>query len=151
MSKTTGKCLCGAVTFSIAETIDKVSVCHCEMCRRWNSGPMMAVHPHGGIDIGRGEALRWYRSSDWAERGFCGTCGTSLFWRLADGPSDQAGGGMTASAGAIDGLEDAALERHIFVDEKPRYYDFKDDAPQLTAAETIALFTGDGDGGGENT
>lgn len=146
MSKTTGKCLCGAVTFSIAEAIDKVSVCHCEMCRRWNTGPMMAVHPDGGIDIDNGDTLSWYRSSDWAERGFCSTCGTSLFWRLADGK-----GGMAASAGAIDGLQGAKLERHIFVDEKPRYYEFKDDAPRLTAAETIALFTSDSDGGGENT
>jgi len=142
MSTAAGKCLCGAVIFCIAEAIEKVSVCHCTMCRRWNSGPMMAVHPESGIEIETGETLSWYRSSEWAERGFCRTCGTSLFWRLADGT-----GGMVASAGAIEGLADAQLERHIFVDEKPRYYEFKDDAPRLTAAETIALFTG----GGEKT
>jgi hypothetical protein len=28
-----------------------------------------------------GDTLRWFRSSEQAERGFCGVCGSNLFWR----------------------------------------------------------------------
>lgn len=140
MATTTGQCLCGAAKFHFDEAVETVSVCHCTFCRRWNTGPMMAVHPEAEVVIDQGETVVWYRSSDWAERGFCSTCGTSLFWRMADGT-----GGVVVGAGALDGIEGARLSNHIFIDEKARYYDFKDDAPRLTAAETIALFTGGGE------
>ena len=29
---------------------------------------------------------RWYRSSDWAERGFCNECGSQMFYRMDDRP-----------------------------------------------------------------
>ena len=38
----TGSCLCGQVTFT-AETMPTMQACHCAMCRKWGSGPFMAV------------------------------------------------------------------------------------------------------------
>jgi hypothetical protein len=35
----TGKCMCGAVSYT-AKGVDKeIAACHCSMCRRWASGP----------------------------------------------------------------------------------------------------------------
>ena len=107
------------------------------MCRRLTSGPMIAVHPKGGVEIENEAGVTWYRSSDWAERGFCTTCGSSLFYRLVES------GAIFPSAGALDDQgRFTAISNHIFVDEKPDYYEFADTAPRLTGAETIALFTG---------
>ena len=135
--KVTGKCLCGAVRFSAADVPTEASVCHCEMCRRWTGGPMIAVHPKGGVEIENPAGVTWYRSSDWAERGFCPTCGSTLFYRLIEG------GVVIPAAGTLDDQSRfTGVENHIFIDQKPAYYDFADTAPRLTAEETIALFTG---------
>lgn len=132
-----GGCLCGAVRFAVPKPLPSVSVCHCDMCRRWNSAPMLAVHPDGEVALLSSETLTWFRSSDWAERGFCSKCGTSLFWRFS-----EEGGETVVAAGALD--DQASLKgpgQHIFVDQKPTYYEFADDAPRLTGAEAIAMFT----------
>lgn len=128
----TGKCLCGAVTFTAYGMPDKASACHCDMCRRWASGPMLAVHPDK-ITIDHPERVGWYRSSEWAERGFCKTCGGAMFFRIV------ATGDLVAGAGTFD---DPTLihgmREHIFIDEKPDYYDFKDNALRKTGPEFIA-------------
>lgn len=133
----TGGCLCGGVRYSIAERPIKSSVCHCDMCRRWTGGPMMALHTEAPITLDRDETLAWYDSSDWAARGFCNRCGTSLFYRLKQVPDDLVvGAGSLDDPTAVDGIEN-----HIFIDEKPAYYDFADGSPRLTGAEVIALFS----------
>ncbi|MEQ8695328.1 MAG: GFA family protein [Bauldia litoralis] len=134
-----GRCLCGGVQFTAAGVPGVVSVCHCDICRRWIGGPMMAVHPEGGIEFQADGTLVWYRSSDWAERGFCSTCGSSLFYRLSEQPDYVAIG-----AGVLDPAEAySGIENHIFVDEKPGFYEFADDAPRRTGAEVIAEFSGE--------
>jgi len=103
---------------------------------------MMAVHPEQGVIFQADGTLIWYRSSDWADRGFCATCGSSLFYRLSAQPDY-----IVVAAGAMD--EPGAFTRidsHIFVDEKPGFYEFADDAPRRTGAEVIAEFTGEEQG-----
>lgn len=133
----TGGCLCGGVRYTVGETPLMSSVCHCDMCRRWTGGPMMALHPKTPITLNRDETLSWYDSSDWAERGFCHRCGASLFYRLKQAPDDLiVGAGSLDDQSVVDGLES-----HIFVDEKPAFYDFADTSPRLSGAEAIAMFT----------
>jgi hypothetical protein len=132
----TGGCLCGGVRFAVDGLSDVVSVCHCATCRRWIGAPMMAVHPKGGVEFQADDTLTWYRSSDWAGRGFCSACGTSLFYRLVAQPDY-----IVLAAGAMDDpTAFRGIENHIFVDEKPAFYEFADDAPRLTGAAAIALF-----------
>lgn len=131
-----GGCLCGGVRFE-AEVTDEVSICHCETCRRWTGGPMMAVHPNAPAAI-EGETLTWFRSSDWAERGFCSRCGASLFYRL----TEHAGDVVIAAGSFDDPTAFNRLAREIFIDEKPGFYEFEGDRPRMTGAEAIAEFTG---------
>ena len=49
------RCLCGGVQVHLSSLPDTVGVCHCAMCRRWTSGPWMAVQAPGS-DI-RGDTL----------------------------------------------------------------------------------------------
>lgn len=127
----TGKCLCGAVTFTGKGADTGIHVCHCSDCARWTGGPFMAVGFEDGIDL-QGP-VNWFKSSDWAERGSCTTCGSALFWRLQDGSMINVGVGNLDERANL-----TAIEEHIYVDHKPAFYNFADDAPRLTGAELLA-------------
>ena len=128
-----GKCLCGAVTFS-AEGLDPhVHACHCNMCRKFTGGPMLSVSVER-IEF-QGEVGR-YASSEWAERGFCAQCGSSLFYRLLEPET------YIVATGALDDPELFTLSGEIFVDEKPSGYSFAGDHPRLTGEEFMASLQG---------
>lgn len=131
--KRSGQCQCGAVKFEVTVPESKFGVCHCGICRKINAGPFMAVHCETDITFTEERGLACYRSSEWAERGFCKECGTSLFYRMIDPPDKFLGVSVEAFEEA-DGFE---LAQHIFIDNKPDRYDFKDEAPRLTGAETM--------------
>lgn len=44
-----------------------------------------------------GNALRWYDATDTVQYGFCGECGSTLFWRAADRPDS-----VSIAAGTLD-------------------------------------------------
>lgn len=142
-SKTTGKCLCGKVRFAIDKVLTDVSICHCEMCRRWSGSPLMAIHNESPVTIDGAELITWFESSDWAERGFCRHCGSNLFYRLK-GEVPQ----YIVCAGALDDLSALELKSEIFIDEKPAFYGFSGAQPRLTGAEFIAMLTSTAEGKG---
>ncbi len=120
-SDLSGGCLCGAVRFRGKPEGDAAR-CHCEQCRRW-SGDTWAAVAMAGAQIS-GDALRWHRYSDQAERGFCADCGSSLFWRRIG--SDQ----LDVALGCVDAPTGLTLERHIFTAFKGDYYQIADGLPQ---------------------
>ena len=126
-----GKCLCGAVTFT-AENVDThVHACHCSMCRGWTGGPMLAASV-GSIEFGGGEHISRYASSAWAERGFCSQCGSSLFYRLVE-PNMY-----IVATGCFENAQQFSLAGEIYIDEKPAGYDFAGDHPRMTGEEFMA-------------
>lgn len=131
----TGRCLCGSVVFSVATTENGIGICHCEMCRRWSGGPVFAVHCESPVEFEGTEDIARFRSSDWAERGFCAKCGSNLFYRLVE--SDE----YSLAAGAFDDQTRFVLENEIFVEEQPAYYAFANDTRRMTGAEAFAMFT----------
>ena len=132
----TGGCLCGAVRFELSETPTEYSACHCSMCRKFSGGIELGVHvPAGGITWTEASTLKSFASSEWAERGFCGTCGSSLFWRLtAEGPMH---GMLSLSAGALDSLEGMTFETEVYIDHKPSTHAFAGDRKRMTEAEVL--------------
>ena len=129
-----GGCLCGAVRFEGVLSDRGVQLCHCKMCRALSSGPFHTVKFVGGVTLTERRGLKWFESSDWGRRGFCGECGATLFWSMK-GADD---GRWPVSAGALDEDVEQPLSKHIFVDHAPGYYAFADDAPRLTQAEVLA-------------
>ncbi len=125
-----GKCLCGAVTFTADEVDGHVHACHCSMCRNWGGGPFLAAGV-GKVSFTGEEHLKRYRSSDWAERGFCAECGTNLFYHLIE-PSSY-----VLCTGSFDDVDQFSLAGEIYIDEKPKGYDFAGDHPRLTGAEFL--------------
>lgn len=137
-SNRTGRCLCGDVSFALTLTDGKAHVCHCGMCRKSGAGgPCISVDCKDVVFRNEGK-LRWYQSSEYAQRGFCHNCGSFLFFRMMDGS-----GYMNVSAAVLDDDTGITIRDHIYIDSKPPYYDFADNCPRLTEAQTIAKFQGD--------
>ncbi len=139
MATCDGHCLCGAVTLRGKGT-PSLHICHCGQCLHWHGGPGMAIFFGNGVDIVSGhDQIGVYESSDWATRSFCKTCGATLFYQLKGKPLDS------AQAGLFDLPEGLEVSEHIFVDDKPDWYDFSDNAPRLTGAEVFAKYAGSND------
>ena len=113
----TGSCLCGAVRFDVQNLRDVVA-CHCLQCRK-TTGNYMSATAANDADLKMTETrgLKWYRSSDTAQRGFCQDCGSVLFWK-GDGRDYTA-----ITAGSIDGKTGLKLMGHIFCESAGDYYE----------------------------
>jgi hypothetical protein len=127
----TGRCLCGAVTIAVTAMETEVDICHCRMCQRWG-GAFYAGVRGDSVTVSGKDAITLYRSSAWAERAFCATCGSNLWYRLL--PT----GRRSFLAGLFDLPPGFGIERQIFVDEKPDWYDIAQESPKLTGPECIA-------------
>jgi hypothetical protein len=133
MTTNTGKCLCSAVRFTAESVETHHHACHCGMCRRWSGGALF-VAAATGVKFTGTENLATYRSSEWAERGFCKACGSSLFYLLK--PTGQ----YMLCVGAFDDSSEFRLAREIYIDHKPGGYAFAGEHPRLTEEETLAEF-----------
>ncbi|WP_299880587.1 GFA family protein [uncultured Sulfitobacter sp.] len=122
----TGSCLCGGVTYTLTGTLRNSVACHCLQCRK-TSGHYVSATQVGPdqLKITRDDSLRWYQSSPQAQRGFCATCGSSLFWR-----HDADNGATSVMSGTLEGATGITTEKHIFVADKGDYYEIADDLPQ---------------------
>ena len=130
-----GHCLCGGVSYELSEA-GIMDACHCKMCQRWTGSLFIEMDAEDAhIRFTSDETLAWYDSSDWARRGFCSRCGSSLFYRMK-----QDGAKWVVLAGTLDLPPGHEIRMEIFVDEKPDYYDLAGDRPRLTAEETLARF-----------
>jgi hypothetical protein len=120
-----GSCLCGAVAFEISVALPAPDACHCRKCRK-HSGHVFASTdvPKTAVAIRGEDQIAWYASSEKVRRGFCRTCGSSLFWDPVF--QDWIGVAM----GALDSPTGTHLAVHIFVADKGDYYDIGDGVPQ---------------------
>ena len=120
-----GSCLCGAVRFEVAVPLPAPDACHCSQCRK-QSGHYWASTdvPRERLTVHGGERVTWFRSSGKIERGFCGTCGSVLFWAPIGGDK------VAVAMGAFATPTGTTLEQHIFVADKGDYYALVDGAPQ---------------------
>ena len=75
-----GGCHCGVVRYEVQGDPAYSALCHCTDCRKASGAPMVgwALFPREAVTIEG--ALTHYRSSEAAERLFCPTCGTGLFY-----------------------------------------------------------------------
>ena len=122
----TGSCLCGKVRFNTRGQLRGVVYCHCSQCRRQTGHYLAATNVNDAdIDIVGGDALVWYAASRFAKRGFCGACGSVMFWKHND--IDE----ISVTAGSFDSPTGLEAECHIFVADKGDYYEIDDGLPQF--------------------
>lgn len=120
-------CLCGSVRFRVPGPAGDVTACHCTQCRKYSG------HFSASFDVEEG-ALEWvaqgdlreYVSGGGGQRGFCGACGSSLYFC-------KPGKEFNIEAGAVKGPSGGRLTVHIFVADKGDYYQLDDGLPQFPA------------------
>lgn len=135
--RATGHCLCGAVSFEAIVRKPETHICHCEFCRRWTGSSLLAVsiQPED-IRFDGEEHIRTFASSDWARRAWCERCGSTLYYRLS--VDDYGPRTFEMALGLFDDPDALPVTQEIFIDRKPRVYDFVGDHPRLTEQEMMA-------------
>ena len=128
-----GRCMCGAVTVSAAKLGDKMNACHCDMCRRWTGSAFVAVLGTADDTTFDGP-VKTVSLSEWAERGWCDACGSTLFYRL------KHDGSYGIAAGLFDDAAGQTLNIEYYVDRKPAGFAYAGDHKRMTEAETLAYF-----------
>ncbi|AZV76683.1 GFA family protein [Parasedimentitalea marina] len=120
-----GSCLCRAVTFTVTGDLKAPNACHCQACRKATGHYLVSTDvATDQLRITGKNHLRWYHSSDKVRRGFCASCGSTLFW-------DPLFHDWTAIAmGAFDTPTKTQMDLHIHVSKKGDYYDITDGLPQ---------------------
>lgn len=121
-----GGCACGAVTYEVTGPLRPVIACHCRQCRV-ASGHHVAATSAKRDHIVVDGTVTWYESSPGVRRGFCGECGSNLFWDTLTSEN------MSIFAGTITGQTGLRIAGHIFVADKGDYYDISDGLPQADA------------------
>jgi hypothetical protein len=104
------------VSFEVAGELPAPDACHCSQCRK-TSGHFFASTdvPRAAVTIHGTENVTWFRSSEKVRRGFCRTCGSSLFW------DPLARDWIGIAMGAFDRPTGTRLGKHIYVaDGLPR-------------------------------
>ena len=127
-------CLCGAVRMTVKQASTSAGACHCNMCRRWAGGPLIAVDCGTDVSIEGEEHVSVFDSSAWAERGFCSKCGSHLFYRLKENRQ------FMLPAGLLDDEGGLIFDHQVFIDEKPPYYRFANETKNMTGAEIFAMY-----------
>lgn len=111
-----GGCQCGAVRFRVEGSLDDASVCHCRMCQKAFGNfyaPLVSVRD-AKLTWTRGTPKK-FRSSNFAERGFCADCGTPLTYEAPDG--------IALAVGAFDNPADITPKLQWGIEGKLPYVD----------------------------
>ena len=113
MSELTGTCLCGGVRFAVRTPFLRVSVCHCESCKKISGGGGTASGRVRSEDVrilAGEELIRTYQPDEGSAKSFCTACGTNLF---GGGWPDSEFSSVRLSA--LDEPFEGPIESHIFV------------------------------------
>ena len=96
--RVTGGCMCGKVRYTVEIENDDAYLCHCRMCQRSSGNVSLAMKNVREDKIVWDGEPQYYQSSQFARRGFCAACGTSLTFEFTQGSK----GNMDLIVGTFD-------------------------------------------------
>lgn len=121
-----GKCLCGAVHYTVADEFGYAANCHCSNCRRTTGS---AFKPFAGIErdkltIVRGADNLMIFGDQNGHDAHCKTCGSLLYSLVREGAF------VHVAMGTL--VDDPTIRpnMHIFVGSKAPWFTIADDLPQ---------------------
>ena len=130
MNYRSGSCFCGSVRYRVGGRALTVCQCHCGMCQRAVGAPVVTWATFDRKDFAStGPALTWFQSSVEARRGFCGRCGSSLFFE-----SDRWAGLIDVTVVTLDVAAQLAPSMHIYVGSRQ---------PWMRAGDGLPCHVGD--------
>jgi hypothetical protein len=122
-----GKCLCGAVRYEVADEFLYAQNCHCSQCRAATGS---AFKPFAGIEreklrITEGDDNLLVFGTDELNDTRCATCGSFLYSVVRDGRYVHVAMGSLVDVPTIRPAE------HILVGSKAPWFEITDDLPQF--------------------
>ncbi len=121
-----GHCLCGACRFELTGPHNFVGHCHCESCRRATASPVTTwVGQPNGFWAFTGSEPVQYQSSAGNMRGFCGTCGTPMFFRADRFPDE-----VHFYAALLENPDDVTPTAHFHAEERLQWMHMNDGLPE---------------------
>ena len=123
-----GGCLCGAVRYRLTSKPFDAGWCHCRMCQLNSGSPAMVfatVPAENYLTDSGADLIGRFRSSEKAERWFCGRCGTPLLFR------ELAGATHEVSVATLDEPEAVMPTFHIYYSSRIPWADAADALPQF--------------------
>lgn len=131
----TGRCLCGAVQYAVADAFHYAMCCHCSNCRRATGS---AFKPFAGIpreqfSILRGEPdVLVYGEGGPNFDAHCRRCGSLLYSVVRQGAY------VHVAMGTLEDVPSIRPTKHIFVGSKAQWHSITDDLPQFDEFPTAA-------------
>jgi hypothetical protein len=83
ISSKIAKCLSGEIKIKVKRKLADIINCHCFQCRKTHANYAAYTYcSEENVTFISKKTLKWYQSSSIAKRGFCSTCGASMFYKL---------------------------------------------------------------------
>ncbi|KAI1944032.1 hypothetical protein LOZ66_000620 [Ophidiomyces ophidiicola] len=126
-----GGCACSKIRYTSTAMPEWVHNCLCITCRKASGAPYQTFAGYflRSAVTWTTEPPKYYRSSDFAKRGFCDECGSSLTFEMDAFPDN-----ISLAAGSFDdwdivGGHNALTkpEGYIYVKQKPVWFDLPND------------------------
>ena len=131
----TGRCLCGAVRFEVTPPTKWCAHCHCSLCRRAHGAAFVTWFgvERSSFELVAGSGdLFWYPSTPDARRGFCGRCGSTIFFE-----SERWADEVHIALAHMDGPIDRAPKAHVFYDSHVEWAEPEEDLRRLGGATGV--------------
>lgn len=131
--------MCGAVEFTVAGVSNDFGTCYCDACRKWASlGFMSTAADLNNMNIRNADSIQVIDSSAWADRSFCGSCGSPLWYRMKG--EDGKATAIYLSVGLLDDISDMSLTLELYIDKKPKSLGPAVAPKTMTEAEILAAY-----------
>jgi hypothetical protein len=121
MTKISGSCLCGAVTFECEDQFEQFHLCHCIQCQKATGSA------HASNLFTSPDNIKWLSGESLVKRfdvpgrtitnAFCNACGSALPYVSSTGKS------LVVPAGSLDQTPNIEPQDNIFMSEKAPWYD----------------------------
>jgi len=126
-----GRCLCGAVEYSVKDAFLYAGYCHCGECRKFSGSACSANAgvEEGDFRIEKGfEEIKVYKKTEASILNFCSQCGSSLYVQKPQW------GRVHVRMGTL--LDEPTIRptSHYFVGSKAEWEIINDDLPHYVAA-----------------
>lgn len=125
-----GSCLCGAVKYEVSPPLKFVVHDHCSICRRATGAAFVTwcgVRAQQFRLMSGQEFIRVYKSTSQAERRFCKTCGSQLFFQSTHWPGEIH---FTRASLLTEDIPDLPTS-HVYYSDKASWMTIADDLPKF--------------------
>lgn len=123
----TGQCQCGAIRYEASGEPAYHAMCHCRDCRRSSGAPATAWLLFARDAVAIMGTPSAYASSELAQRHFCPTCGTGLFYT-----NETVFPGMIdIQSATLDDPDAFPLQVHVQVAERLGWMEHAHQLPQF--------------------